>query len=314
MTFSCIARTTQGGSVTFNKVISFTFESDYFDVSDHLTVKLPNSQAVGIFTTLDAYIDGRCFFRGMVDLQQNIFSREGNWLQLECTSIHARLKQNQVQPTELNNFNTAFIIQNYIQPYGITSVEMPDASCSYMSITLGMTAWDVVDLYCRMIFDHIPHFNRDGALSSNPISGYTVYLGGVSGATPYLSLRYCDNTKSVLSSVHAKASDDKYDYSYVVTNPLAATYQIQRERYYKPLECWDYIPGMGVEEVIRNSNAKSKVFDVEVPKILDVYPSDKIVFLDRPDFPSPLYAGHVKWQADENGCFTTIQVYDGNRI
>lgn len=314
MNFYCTAILVGGGAVRLDKALSFSFEADYFNVADHFDAVFTVDQEYGVFTYINAFINDRCFFSGMVDDQKNIVSKEGVLFQVSCTSIHARLTQNQVHPMELFSIDTNYIIQHYIQPYGISTIDFNEVGCSYMNLTLGMTAWKVVDLFSRMMYNTIPHFNRDGYLSRNPFSAYTARIGNQGDGVPYLYFNTGDDSSRILSSVHAKASDDKYDYSYVVNNPMASVYQTQRERYYKPLECWDYVPGMGVSEILRDSNAKSKTFEVMLPQIADIYPSDQIIVTDRPDLPAPLYAGHVKWTADPNGCFTQALIYDGTRI
>ncbi len=316
MSLSCTVTTKKGESMVLVNPISAEFTADLYDISNKFEAvfPFPDIDNHTDFISIEVFSDSTLIFSGMIDQQIDKLDQNGRFFELHCTSYHARMVQNQVQPDILANYTSQQLFEDYAEPYGITSHNLFPTTCTRLEVTVGMTAWQVIDLFCRQNYRCIPLLTRDGMLTIDMFSYKYYEIGNQDGAHHYTSISYIDDRSSIVSTVHMKASENKFDYSDVYENLNAQEYNIQRERYYRPPESWAGLESKGAAEVIRNSNIKSRIYQITIPEILDAYPGDLVTFKDdrfkRLDF----YIGHTTVRIDKNGAFTNLILWDMYRV
>lgn len=310
------ATTVDGNTVTYKNPIYFHFKAEYYNIAHHFSAAFPERKEKDLLLTCSIYLDGRCIMNGMVDLQKDVNDKDGRLFKVEATCSYAAMKQNQVQPVILENYSSASLYEDYAKPYGVLKSTLHPTSCSYLNITPGMTAWDAIFLFCRQRYHYMPRISRNGALCAYPDDVHTLYIGNTAPGEKYTHLFYYEKLSDVISHVHVKVDGStEYDYSTVLDNFAIEGYNIQRERFFNPPKAWKTLPEKGGYELILNANKDSHGFEITIPKLLDAYPRDNIVFTDPEyKYKSTFYVGRVDLHADQNGYYTKLLIFDYLRI
>lgn len=312
-----VATTSAGGSVTLGSPVRFSHTANAYSVVSRLegVFFLPAQEEV--LTQLNAYLDGERFFFGDIARQTRTLGQTGRFLELSCTGFAGRMLQNQVQPRLLTNYTSNQLYADYAAPYGTTGNDLPYLeTVASLEVAPGMTAWNVIDVFCRQTYGYVPKLTRDGRLTITLLFDevHTISNDPAQRAHRYTSIKVHDRRDELISKVHIKADNqNEYDYSGQVSSSFTAKYGIRRERFYKPPKAWKQMPETAAYELIRNSGVRSLEVELLLPELVWMHPGDFIEFQDDFFYRRDYYVGESTMSCDARGYLTAVKLWDSFR-
>ena len=305
MNLSCVGYTLNGDEVALGVPLSIRFESSIDQAQSRLTVTLSIKPTSSI-CRMALFQDTDCLFQGFIDWMEHTISEYGVCYRLSISSDSSRMMQNQVGPRHLINYSSEMLFAEYAKPYGAKGNHLAPATIAQMEVTVGMTAWQVVDLFCRQTYQIVPLMAREGVLTTS-IGDQTWIIGGEDH--PYTSLTQHEDRQDMISVVHYPLNDEDLYFTKTMTNTTATKLDISRERYWKTPACWKSMRQQGAAEVIRNSNHQLHSYEIVVPELMSVWPGDTVV-LKGPIEDGSYYIQSFTLLYDEDGARTKMTLWD----
>lgn len=312
-----VATTAAGTAVELGSPVRFSHTANAYSVADSLEAAFLLPAQEQLLTGLDAYLGEERFFYGDVSRQTRTLGTAGSFLQLSCTGFAGRMLQNQVQPRLLTNYSSDQLYADYAAPYGMAGNDLPYAArVSSLEVSPGMTAWNVIDVFCRQVYEYVPKLTRDGRLTTTLLfnESHAISNDPAKQAHRYTRIEVRDKRDGLVSKVHIKAdNDDEYDYSGTVTSSFTGRYGVQRERFYRPPKAWKQMPDTAAYEIIRNSALESLEVWLVIPEFVWMHPGDYIEFSDSFFSKRDYYVGEAAMSADARGYRTEVKLWDSFR-
>lgn len=305
MNLKCIGYSLSGDETDLGVPLSVRFESSIDQAQSELTVMIPVQPTTSV-CRMGLFSEEVCVFEGFVDWTECTLSEDGVYYRISVSSDSSRMMQNQVGPRYLISYSSETLFNEYAKPYGIKENHLAPATIEQMEITAGMTAWQVVDLFCRQTYQVVPLMARNGVLTTS-IGDKTWTIGDESH--PYTSIVKREDRRSMISTVHYPLNDSDEYFSKTLENTTAAKFNILRERYWRTPVCWENMRQQGAAEILRNSNCELYSYEVTVPEILSVWPGDTVT-LKGPVSDGGYYIQSCKILCDENGSRTEMVLWD----
>lgn len=305
MSFVCYGYKLDGTQIDLGVPLSFSFSSSINQAQSQLTVRLKEKPS-NLICSFSFYQDGECLFEGFIDWMEHCICETGTYYDLCASSFSSRMMQNQVGPRYLINYSAASLFAEYAQPYGAKVNDLTSATIKEMEVTAGMTAWQVIDLFCRQVYQVLPMLARGDVLTTS-IGNRVWTVGGEEH--PYTSLIQREDRQDMISQVHYPVNDADQYYTATMPNATAQQNGILRERYWRTPTCWNTMRKQGAAEVVRNSNNKLYSYEVVVPELLSLWPGDSVI-LQGPIADSSYYVQSFTVQYDEKGAHTKMILWD----
>ncbi len=287
--------------------LSFSYSASLSGVDSKIVIETGDAINKEV-AVAEAVLDGTTILKGVVDMISRTINDRGNVWSLQARTAYAKVDQNQVAPTELFNYSHDQLFADYAQPYGIVTNRLLTASAQYLQVTVGMTAWDVIDLFCRQVYGVHPEVTRDGELMISAYRDTTIRFG--TDGYAYTSLRYIDDRSGILSKVYMQSPDNPDDFSVSMVNKRAADMGIVRERYYKTPTSWGTLPERGASEVLNTSNVKQHAYEITVPQYVDTQPADVVSIRGLDITENIYYVDQYTFTLDDKGPRTELVLWD----
>lgn len=305
-----------GKTVAFSSVLEFFYENNRFTPADILKITVLDSVGDDPIVSLTAKSQGRTFFEGIVDQQKIIRGIKGNYCQLTCRSQRgAWLLDNEARPQTASFFTAGQLFADHLLPFGVCGHRMTaHAILSDFLISKGSSHWDVVTLFCQRAFGKLPYLDRENYLSLDPYSGREVIFSNRrQQAVPYQNLEIIQDNTRMISRLYVKTTQTQQKTAYYggqIKNELADSLGIRRVRYYHPGKEWGSEIREGAQAVLRERQQDFWSAEVTVPGILDVCAGDLAQLWETDFVKTSLYVSRVQIQADADGIFTRVRLWD----
>ncbi len=239
-----------------------------------------------------------------VDIIQRNLNKHGDYFFLKVRSFICRIWQNQVRPIEYKNYGVVAMFDKYARPYGVNKLKFNTHKVVLNSfyVELGMTAWDVISIYCKKAFDTSPIIDENFELGSYYSPTKPIVFGT---DIKYLSLTKSEDRSSVISRVYIKAGSGLDFYEHCSDN-LAEETGIARVRYYKAPKQWSILPNRGAEYLIYESGKKRYKYEITLSDYIDVYPGMIAKVKGKVAAKGNCYINEVHFSFNEKGPLTKI--------
>ena len=243
-----------------------------------------------------------------VDSIQRRLSKKGDYFFLKVRNLLCRIWQNQVRPIEYKSYGVVAMFDKYAKPYGINKLNFNTHKVilNDFYVELGMTAWDVVFIYCKKAFDTSPIVDENFQLGRTYLPSKPITFGT---DIKYLSLVTMEDRSSVISKVFVKSNGKGVDFSEYFEDSLAKETGIKRVRYYKAPRQWSILPNRGAEYLIYEAGKKRYRYEITLPQYLDVYPGMIVKIKGKIPVKGTCYVSEVHFSLDEKGPLTKISLY-----
>lgn len=255
---------------------------------------------------VDVIIENGKVYSCFIDLLQRSLNEHGDYFLLKVRSVICRIWQNQVRPIEYKNYGVVAMFDKYVRPYGINKLKFNTnkVSLNNFYVELGMTAWDVVHIYCKKVFDTSPILDKNFELGGYYHPSRPIIFGT---DIKYLSLVKSEDRSRVISQVYVKSSG--LDFSEQYSNTLALESGVERVRYYKAPKQWSILPNRGAEYLIYESGKKRYRYEITLSEHIDIYPGMIAKIKGKVACKGTCYISEVHFSFNEKGPLTKIVLY-----
>ncbi len=312
------AKTIDGRWLSLNDTISMDYQASRFIPCDSLEVTLLAQHQNENFCELTASLDNFIFFEGIVDKQTLSFSKKGNLLMINCRNKTAWLVDNEVKPYIYFQLTSSELFKQYALPFGVLSHEFPyEAKKNFIQVKKGMSNWNVIEEFCRLVYQKTPYINQDRKLVLNPINATIHTLSNHhSGATLFPSLQIKRLNYKLISRLFLKTATETYGYFYgvVLENENAKQKQVKRDRYYHSSNKLSASAKAEAEQIIKESNRNSYLVSVTVPLLMSARVGDQVKLYHDAISQSNLVIIGMRYIINEKGLQTQLDLADKQYI
>ncbi len=230
MKFICL--TINNKEVIFESPNFVTIDIDKQAPADSMTVTFECNERVDEIKEIKAYIEDDLIFNGIIDEQQFIIMNSGIFLKLYIRSKAGLLLDNEALPQIYNFATLNTIFERHIKPYGFIGIEgNKDTMIEKLSVTKGMSEWDVLNNFCAVVLGITPRVTVDGYIDlTDPELDDILYINEKnSKICNYLAkekIKRCDQISQSYVRVHKGGA-----YDGLVSNEEAISKGIVRKRY-----------------------------------------------------------------------------------
>ena len=299
--------------VTFQKIVSLSFESDRFTPADELQFTVLDVLN-GRFKFITMELNGRKIFDGIVDIQKRVIDQKGNYTSFVCRRKTCMMLDNEVKPYWYFNLTSDQLIKSHALPYGANGAKLPKAAVLPQILAKkGISHWEFLTLFCRLAYHRSPYVDRMGNITCDPFQE-TEHLFSNSRADgiPFLTAELTDDHYQIISKLSVKTGKAEYGatYGYVLNNASADQFEIVRERYYHPETEWQGEPALSARQYYEDKQAGFFEVTVTVPGIYDIRAGDSARFEDVIGSYYDLYVTTVRLRSDSDGNTMTITLWE----
>ena len=270
------------------------FEFKFFENISHKLIKV------------DIYKENRKKYSCFIDKIEKISSNQGDYFLLKVRCFICRIWQNQVQPIEYKNYYILNMIDKYCKPYGIFKTKFPsNVSLKTFYVELGMTAWDVLSVYCYKAFNLFSFINEDFEICGCYSPKKDIIFD--SQHFKYIKLIQREDRSNVISKIHIKFNNGISNFSEYYDNVFAQKVGILREKYYQPPKQWSILPKRGASYLVDSNEMKRNTYEITVAEHVDIHPGMKA----RVDG-QECYTYEVHFSLNEKGPITQIKLFNNS--
>lgn len=294
----------EGGTHLLTHPLRLSYDASRKAPCDALDASFPLQSEGAEFGTLEASLDGRPFFTGIVDRQTVEKGESGRLLTLSCRSRAALLIDNEVKPYVYYYLTPGEVLERYGYPYGVLGAQLPNvASLSVLQVKKGESAWQVLTDFCRQRYHRTPYLTKEQQLVLTPLTGVSRTL------TDYSRIVLRQKNDALISRVYVKTVNDTdgYYYGFTREGAMAQNRGIKRERYVHPTH-----PEDSDEEVfrlIRDAEYESFTVELTFPGLREADIGDEVV-LPREQLTRPLVVSETAYRMSAKGTTTRLILAD----
>ncbi len=295
-----------GDSHTLTNPVSMTFNSEENVPADDLSVVFPWDELPEL-TTIEAYDGAKLFFRGVIDEQMTIISRESICTRLAARSMAALLLDNEAKPVCYNHPSASVIFERHLKPYGFADFKGENAVVKRRFIVpKGMTEWQVLEKFCRKSFGGSPRISSTGIVYINSREHREHLVFSDRGERKYISIKENTRRCKLLSEVCVKVEEGS-SYDFAVRDEEALSRGVVARRYY------DASLNNNEDDiaVIMLNNARKASYEITltVPgRITDALGAAAEVRNSRLGERRGLYVSSIFYRLGSGGEFTTLRL------
>lgn len=307
--------TRTGKTQVFSSIQELTYQSDRYTPADslQLTVLDPIVEQV---VSVTAKNRERTFFQGIVDEQRTVRGSGGNYTSLCCRSrCGAWMLDNEARPQSAAFVTAAQIFAEQAMPFGVEGHRLPEnVMLQDFVISKGSSRWDVISLFCRRAFGKAPYLDRENYLSLSPYGGKKVVFSSCrADATPYQKLELWEDRTRLISLLHVqtgKGQDQSAYYGGRISNALAESLGIRRERYYHPAKEWGTQLQQSARAMLQDRHQDFWSAQLTLPGLPDLCIGDQGEIWERDLVRTGLFVSQVQVQLSRQGLQTRIRLSD----
>ncbi|MDF2567110.1 MAG: hypothetical protein K0R90_566 [Oscillospiraceae bacterium] len=315
--FSFVARTYDGQTVDLKDLVSFSYRRQRFNACDLLEAVFLFSNQDKKFTEVEFNYDNKILFSGIVEKQNAYMSSGGNFLKLNCKNRVALMMDNEVEPSTIFQKTAQNMYDLYAKPFGIKGTRFSsNPSINYLVIEKGRSCFDVINLFCRQMFEKPVLLTLDGYLTTQVLTGNTVYISNnVSGYNSFCFASLSYDRSKMVSKVYLKTDYENGNiYDIVLQNAYATNEKIVRERYLHPTDEWFRNISQYGYDLLESSRRDASCLEVWIPNIIKADVGDKILFIDQMGSYNNFYIVDLKVSLGKQGFITKIKAWDQKYI
>lgn len=297
----------------FADIVSYQFQSDRLTPVDSFVFASPDPMAGRRVLRVEVIYLGRTIFKGNVDNQSTTFDSDGEMTTFECRQNTALLIDNEVKPTQYASFSTLDLLQYHGYPFGIMGHQLTQ-NCTFREISAskGMSHWEFIVYFCTRAYGSEPYLDRYDRLTLAPFDEITHNFTNEGDGTPYLKAVVTEDRYPMISKLYVKTGEDDFGsiYNYELTNALATSMGITRERYYNPSTLWENDIKISAADVIKQAQRDCNQIALTLPVLLDATVGDRATFYHSSVSKDDLYVAQVCHYGDCDGEYTTLLLWD----
>ena len=180
---------------------------------------------------LEVYLQGESLFSGRMDTEVWEQTASGIQTTLTARSQTASLVDNEAAPVVYQNYSLAQLLYDHGYPYGLSGSALSGGTLSQITCAKGMSHWEFLQFYCRLLLGYLPWVDEDRVLQSPSTAGETISFSQGDYQSFTLSL---DRT-GLIARLYVLDQTDQYR---LVQNQFAQSLLAEKTEYYAPPGRW----------------------------------------------------------------------------
>lgn len=288
-------------------IISFQFWADEDVPADLLIIEALTDKLIPESVALEVKIDGELFFTGIIDEQ--ITCMRGAYFEskLVARSKTALLLDNQARPQLYNRVSLNDIFERHIKPYGFAKINSPqNKTANNFLVKRGMSEWDVLSKFCKIVGLQEPHVLLDGTIEVNGRKpAKTIEFSNNNKERPFCDINILNRRVQSVSQVFIKHG---CDYQLCVPDLKATSHEIFRKRYFESEHVNKQDKLADAEVYLKGKNKLNFLVNIVVPQFIDVNISDKVVVTHKKGQISNLIVCGFKYEKNKWGHRTQLKL------
>ena len=180
---------------------------------------------------LEVYLQGKSLFSGRMDTEVWEQTSSGSQVTLTARSQTASLVDHEAAPVVYQNYSLAQLLYDHGYPYGLSGSALSGGTLSQITCAKGMSHWEFLQFYCRLLLGYLPWVDEDQVLQSPSAVGETISFSQGDYRSFTLSL---DRT-GLIARLYMLDQTDQYR---LVQNRFAQSLLAEKTEYYAPTGRW----------------------------------------------------------------------------
>lgn len=260
-----------GKQTTFYKPFSMNIVSSLDAPADSMKASFFVQGNIPVIYSVKVYSKSKILFYGFVDEQTERMIKNGYILEIKARSMASLLLDNEAQPLTYCLPTIDMLFERHFKTLGFKGyIGSADALNGNLTITKGMSEWDVLENFCRLKNGSHPFVTNDGYINTGETkSENVIFLSG------RMSISRIFKRSVIISDIYSRINPNG-DYSMHTVNPEAVSNGIIRKRCFNMADrnrkC-----SMMPEEITALSNRKAKSYIIGFENIADCGRGDRIV-------------------------------------
>lgn len=220
-----------GTSYALTQLLSFGWECSKSRPYASLELSALDFPGANWLHRLEVFLDGALLFSGKMDTQIWEQTQSGSLCRLTARSSTAALTDNEAAPVAYQNYSLEQLLFDHAYPYGVAGSALSGGTLSQIQCTKGMSHWDFLQFYCRLLLGYLPWVDEDGILMGREQTGETLSFAKGDYESFTLSL----NRTGLISRLYVLDSAGQYQ---PVVNNFAQALLAEKTEYYAPPGRW----------------------------------------------------------------------------
>lgn len=180
---------------------------------------------------VEAELEGSALFSGRMDTQVWEQTGSGRAGSLTARSATASLTDNEANPMVYHNYSLAQLLYDHGYPYGLSGSSLTGGTLTQVTCAKGMSHWELIQFYCRMLLGYVPWVNEEGVLMGQQTWGEEISFS----SGDYRSFTLTLDRTGLISQLYVLDSTDQYR---LITNRFAQSLLAEKTAYYAPPGRW----------------------------------------------------------------------------
>ena len=180
---------------------------------------------------LEVYLQGKSLFSGRMDTEVWEQTSSGSQVTLTARSQTASLVDHEAAPVVYQNYSLAQLLYDHGYPYGLSGSALSGGTLSQITCAKGMSHWEFLQFYCRLLLGYLPWVDEDQVLQSPSAVGEIISFSQGDYRSFTLSL---DRT-GLIARLYVLDQTDQYR---LVQNRFAQSLLAEKTEYYAPPGRW----------------------------------------------------------------------------
>ena len=160
-----------GTGHSLTQLLSFGWECSKSSPYASLELSALDVPGANWFHRLEVSLNGSQLFSGRMDTQVWEQTVSGSLCRLTARSATAALVDNEAAPVAYQNYSLDQLLFDHAYPYGVTGSTLSGGTLSQILCTKGMSHWDFLQFYCRLLLGYLPWVNEEGILMGRQDTG-----------------------------------------------------------------------------------------------------------------------------------------------
>lgn len=291
-----------GAPHTLEQLTSFRWEfsKDHPYASFRCTaLDLPS----GWIHRLEVSLEGELLFSGKMDTQVWEMTPSGSRSTLTARSATAALVDNEAAPVLYQNYSLAQMLYDHGYPYGLSGNALPGGLLSQITCAKGMSHWDFLQFYCRLLLGYLPWVDEDRVLMRPSAAGETISFS----PGEYESFTLKLDRTGLISRLYVLDQADQYR---PIANRFAQSLQAEKTEYYAPPGRWSQNLTQAAGNRFREGQLDYLVGKLTLSGLHWYRLGQRVNFSGEGLAMAGLELYGITLEGDQGGCHTTLTLAD----
>lgn len=302
--------TVSNNTISLSAFLSININMEETVPADSLILEIPFIKKIEELREITIKKDEKYLFKGIVDEQSYIYSNnstsKGAHIKIVARSMAALLLDNEAKPQSYFLPTKEIIYKKHVEPFNIKNGSVEDKTYNNtMNILKGTTNWQVVEGFCKNLFNSFPRVDSSGTLYMEGTNNEKeIFFSNFNRGNNYIYIKENLKRCAEISEIRAK-TDLNGDYDYIIKNEDAINREITKIRYLDTTLL--NVPIISGEKIIKQGKNNNYTVKLVCPyEIINVLGTKAKIEDNNIGVINNLYISKINYTLNSSGEKTTL--------